>query len=665
MVVKSKGLVLIRSRVVVSAVLMAIVSLVSVVVDTAASNPASGTPAAWTLMSGPPEVAGQSTLLDSLSCTSSSFCVNVGPIQGTTTPLTPPEPEIWDGATWSNVALPPQAGTVNLNSVSCVSSSFCMAVGDISAVSGGAAFAATWDGVSWMVSPAFSPPGTDVALSSVACITSDDCEAIGYENYPQTAIAEQWNGTTWSVIPIQSSASGPTLLFGVSCLGPADCWAVGEGGTLLSLAEHFDGSAWTIVPTPNPSGSDTETTLLSISCVTSAFCQAVGTYYPPPSGSAPIVETWDGTAWSIASLPAGGDGLSGVDCYSQTSCIAVGRGQSAPLVFEYASGVWLPTSGPPPPPGTTGNALGNVSCVADWACVTEAAASASGAPDQAYFAETSLPSPGAPSASITSPSSGATYALHQVVPTAFACSEGVGGPGISSCVDSNDSSTPGKLDTSTVGAHSYSVTATSADGLSHTTSITYSVANPPRPPQHGYWLVGSDGGIFTFGSSLFYGSTGDLKLERPVVGIVPTRDRGGYWLDASDGGVFAFGDSQYYGSVAGLGLHPAGSGLPNSLEAPIVGMVPSNDDGGYFMVASDGGVFAFGDARFAGSCPGIGGCAGRAVAVLPDQSGNGYWLVTSTGSVYTFGDAPYFGPLATAQSPPPRPPRTGRGIGSS
>ena len=124
---------------------------------------------------------------------------------------------------------------------------------------------------------------------------------------------------------------------------------------------------------------------------------------------------------------------------------------------------------------------------------------------------------------------------------------------------------------------------------------------------------------------------------------MPTSDRNGYWLDASDGGVFAYGDTQFYGSIPGLGLHPAGSGLPDSLNAPIVGMVPSIDDGGYFMVASDGGVFAFGDAHFAGSCPGIGGCSGSAVAVMPDHSGNGYWLVTSTGNIYTFGDAPYFG----------------------
>jgi hypothetical protein len=132
---------------------------------------------------------------------------------------------------------------------------------------------------------------------------------------------------------------------------------------------------------------------------------------------------------------------------------------------------------------------------------------------------------------------------------------------------------------------------------------------------------------------------GGVALQRPVVGIVPTPDRGGYWLDASDGGVFAFGDTQFYGSMPGLGFNPAGSGKAHSLNAPIVGMVASHDDGGYFMVASDGGVFAFGDATFAGSCPGIGGCNGAAVAVVPDATGGGYWVVTATGNVYAFGDA--------------------------
>jgi hypothetical protein len=177
-----------------------------------------------------------------------------------------------------------------------------------------------------------------------------------------------------------------------------------------------------------------------------------------------------------------------------------------------------------------------------------------------------------------------------------------------------------------------------------TTSLTGTSGTIDVSELHGYWLVGADGGIFTFGSAQFHGSTGNLTLQRPVVGITPTSDRNGYWLVASDGGIFAFGDAGFHGSIPGIGLSPAGSpaGVPQ-LDAPIVGMVPSDDGGGYFMVASDGGVFAFGDARFEGSCPGIGGCSGAAVAVVPDASGDGYWLVTATGNVYTFGNAIDYG----------------------
>ena len=192
-------------------------------------------------------------------------------------------------------------------------------------------------------------------------------------------------------------------------------------------------------------------------------------------------------------------------------------------------------------------------------------------------------------------------------------------------------------------ATNYGPSYSSASGDFTVTGGPVPAPPPSPPPTYGYWLVGSDGGIFTFGSAQFYGSTGSLRLQRPVVGISPTANKGGYWLVASDGGVFAFGDAGYYGSIPGTGLAPAGSGLPHSLNAPIVGMVPSSDGGGYFMVASDGGVFAFGDARFEGSCPGIGGCSGAAVSVVPDASGNGYWLITQTGNVYAFGDAPFYG----------------------
>ena len=107
----------------------------------------------------------------------------------------------------------------------------------------------------------------------------------------------------------------------------------------------------------------------------------------------------------------------------------------------------------------------------------------------------------------------------------------------------------------------------------------------------------------------------------------------GYWEAASDGGVFAFGDAPYLGSMGG-----------RPLAAPIVGLAPTPDGGGYWEVASDGGVFAFGDARFWGS---MGGrpLSAPIVAVAATPDGGGYWEVASDGGVFAFGDARFAGSM--------------------
>ncbi len=81
-------------------------------------------------------------------------------------------------------------------------------------------------------------------------------------------------------------------------------------------------------------------------------------------------------------------------------------------------------------------------------------------------------------------------------------------------------------------------------------------------------------------------------MNAPVVDLAPTSDGNGYWLVASDGGIFAFGDAAFQGSMGG---HP--------LNEPVVGMAADNATGGYWLVASDGGIFAFG-APFFGSTGG-------------------------------------------------------------
>ncbi len=115
--------------------------------------------------------------------------------------------------------------------------------------------------------------------------------------------------------------------------------------------------------------------------------------------------------------------------------------------------------------------------------------------------------------------------------------------------------------------------------------------------------------------------------------VAPFRYSSSYRFVGSDGGIFAFGDARFFGST---GAFP--------LNAPVVGMAATPDGGGYWLVASDGGVFTFGDARFDGS---MGGSSLNApvvgMAATPD--GGGYWLVASDGGVFTFGDARFDGSM--------------------
>ena len=151
------------------------------------------------------------------------------------------------------------------------------------------------------------------------------------------------------------------------------------------------------------------------------------------------------------------------------------------------------------------------------------------------------------------------------------------------------------------------------------------------PDNRGYWLVASDGGVFTYGDAVFRGSTGAIRLNQPIVGLAPTPDGRGYWLVAADGGVFSFGDAVFRGSTGAV-----------HLNKPIVGMAATPDGGGYWLVASDGGVFSFGDAGFHGST-GARRLNSPIVGLAPSPDGGGYWMAAADGGVFSFGDAVFHG----------------------
>jgi hypothetical protein len=140
------------------------------------------------------------------------------------------------------------------------------------------------------------------------------------------------------------------------------------------------------------------------------------------------------------------------------------------------------------------------------------------------------------------------------------------------------------------------------------------------------------------GDARFFGSVPGIlqpgqSLNQPIVGMATTPDGGGYWLVAGDGGIFSFGDARYFGGMGG-----------KTLNAPIVGMAATPDGGGYWLVAADGGIFSFGDAQFHGS-EGSADLPDPVVGMFASPDGGGYTMSTANGVVFAFGDAKSFGGL--------------------
>ena len=119
--------------------------------------------------------------------------------------------------------------------------------------------------------------------------------------------------------------------------------------------------------------------------------------------------------------------------------------------------------------------------------------------------------------------------------------------------------------------------------------------------------------------------------NKPVVGIAALPSGAGYWLVATDGGIFGYGGAPFHGSTGGI-----------RLNRPVVGLASTPTGGGYWLVASDGGIFNYGDAPFYGSTGGI-TLNKPIVGMASTPSGKGYWLVASDGGIFNYGDAGFYG----------------------
>ncbi|MCP4960395.1 MAG: hypothetical protein GY925_14150, partial [Actinomycetia bacterium] len=171
------------------------------------------------------------------------------------------------------------------------------------------------------------------------------------------------------------------------------------------------------------------------------------------------------------------------------------------------------------------------------------------------------------------------------------------------------------------------------DGETVTTAAT-------TPSGQGLWLFTDSGRVIVRGDARQFGDLTHLTLDGPIVGSSATPTGGGYLMVGGDGGVFAFGDAVFRGSIPGI-LPPG-----TRLDKPVVGVSTSPSNLGYWMVASDGGIFAFGDSAFRGSIPGVlpGVTLNQPVNGMVPY-GNGYLMVASDGGIFNFSDLEFLGSL--------------------
>jgi len=200
-----------------------------------------------------------------------------------------------------------------------------------------------------LVSAPHTAASVNASLSAITCTSRSNCTAVG--NYAPGVLGnprphiEHWNGTKWSVMRSPSPSSGG-LLYGISCYGASDCTAVGTTGDVLTLAEHWNGVRWSIVQTPNPAGTLTWYRLFGVACPSASNCTAVGYFQSGAVGFSTLIEHWNGSKWlnvkspNPRTKPLTVNTLRAVACRNVSNCTAVGSSETGGLVVHWNGKTW-------------------------------------------------------------------------------------------------------------------------------------------------------------------------------------------------------------------------------------------------------------------------------------------------------------------------------------
>ena len=373
--------------------------------------------------------------------------------------------EHWDGAIWS-VVTSPNVGTSgdSLTAVSAISPSDVWVVGTYPDTSDIVqTLTEHWNGSNWSVVVSPNVGTYYNYINGVSAISSNDVWAVG-EYYNSSGnyqtLTEHWDGAIWSVVTSPNVGTSGNYLTAVSAISPSNVWVVGDyidtSGNPQTLSEHWDGSSWSVVTSPNVGTTDNE--LHGVTAISSSDVWTVGSYYNGTFNQT-LTEHWNGSSWSVVPTPSPGPTnsyLLGVSAISSNDVWAVGDngsvGSSSTLVEHWNGNSWIAV--PNPNPGASYNYLSGVTAISSndvWAVGDNGSGgptytlvehySASGCPTNTPATLTNTPLP--PTATLTpggptnTPASPTATRINTPLPATNTPASATNTPGSNPCLGSN------------------------------------------------------------------------------------------------------------------------------------------------------------------------------------------------------------------------------------
>jgi hypothetical protein len=276
---------------------------------------------------------------------------------------TPPVVYHWNGSAWSLTATPSLGEYGALQAVSASSATDAWAVGfTFIRRHDRGVLIEHWNGTAWSTTSVDAIQGSAAGLTGVVDLSPGNAWAVG--NGATGELLEHWNGTAWSVVTLPDPDFHAGAGQAISATSASDIWLVGTTfnaatGTVAE-ALHFDGTFWTVVPMQQPSPGPVTPTIAAVTPVSANSAWAVGEDIGAGTaiGGSTLIEHWNGTRWSIVPSPTpGGDPfLTGVAARSATDVYAVGNempsvngGPQQSLILRWNGSAWsadsVPTAG--------------------------------------------------------------------------------------------------------------------------------------------------------------------------------------------------------------------------------------------------------------------------------------------------------------------------------